>query len=226
MPTLKNGLQGKRQIIRFTSEIHIARRLIVQGLMWSVPVIVAHIVARHFLEFGDRFRVKQIEPFPFVIAEETLCPCVVLDPTFTVHTDSDRLTGPDTGNVFGGCKLAALITIDNFWRAVISNSLMHGSDNKIGLHGITHGPAHDKSGMPVDDDDQIHETRWRPTIRNVDAPNLIDVGNADATKQVGIGSLLQIALAEIRTGIEGNDIHFFHVSSYTPFPNLFEPLFL
>ena len=83
---------------------------------------------------------------------------------------------------------------------------------ELDLQAVAQLPTDDITRVPIQHGDQVEPARDKSDVRNVDAPDVVRCGSGDATQQVRINAVRQLASAQVRPRTDGHDAHFTHVS--------------
>lgn len=108
--------------------------------------------------------------------------------------------------------MAALIAVNDFWFADAKCPSQASQDKGL-FQGARKFEIHNPTAVPVNDDEEIHESTMHPDVCNINAPDLIRVLDVQFPQKVRADELGMIPLAEIRLGINGIDAHISHHAS-------------
>lgn len=139
--------------------------------MWPVGIVFIDVFADGFAQPTRAFEFIYVNQIVFQRPEKTLCTDIIKRLAFAIH-GSFHLILVKQAKIFGVGEMAALIAVDDLriMAAQCSFQTVHyeGLFQGTGKLKIDDSPA-----VPVDDDEQIHESFGHPDICNIDAPNLI-----------------------------------------------------
>lgn len=110
-------------------------------------------------------------------------------------------------------KMAALVTVDNS-RLTPRQRPFHGLEYEPDFKALVQLPVDDIAGIPIHNGVQVHPAVLHPDIRDVHRPHLIRLCDGQLPKEIRIYPVLQIALAQVRAGIDGHEPHFPYVAPY------------
>jgi len=186
--------------------------MVVQRLMRQIVVVQMNVALYTLPGLARTSVVVDVDLVVLQTAPEALNDDVIRGTALTIHADPHLLALEQINKLRTG-EMATLIAVDNVGltpRQRPCCRLQHEGD----LQALVQLPVDDKAGIPVHDGVQIHPAVLHPDIRDVHRPHLIRPGDRQLPEQIGIDPVLQIALAQVRSGIDGHESHLSHVAAY------------
>ena len=146
-------------------------------------------------------------PQPFDHAVVTPC-------TFAIHADLDLCICQHVDPSAAG-KLAALVAVEDFRRAMFCDGLFQSLYAKVRIHAVGQTPSQHLTAVPVHDRDQIQEATPHRYVGNVRAPDLVGAINHHVAQQVWPDLMLGMFFAGIWLLVNRHQPHKSHQPSYT-----------
>jgi hypothetical protein len=110
-------------------------------------------------------------------------------------------------------KVAALIAVHDFWFLCCKRPF-EACQNKRFVNRTGQFVIDDFAAVPVDDDEQIHESFVHANVRDVNAPHLIRPDDVQVPQQVRMHILRVVTLAEIGLWIHSLQTHVSHQATH------------
>ncbi len=154
----------------------------------------------HFLIFD-----RAPQPFDENIVHETAAP---------VHRNRDASGIEPAGEGRAG-ELRALIGVEDFRRAVLSQRCVERRDAKAGVHRVRQSPRQNGPAGPIDDRHQIQKAVRHRNVRNVAGPHMIGPGDRYPAQQIGIDLVTGRGLAGAGARNQRLDPHHAHQPLHT-----------
>src|SRR5690554_2372742 len=154
----------------------------------------------------------KIDIFLFECTEPAFDMGVVCSSALTVHADLDLQALQCLHPMFTG-ELTALIGVDDLWESVSCNRLAKYLGLHVRLQRVRQRPAHDVAAVHVDDGRQVHEPFAHGDVRDVDGPDLVDLGDLAPTKQIRMDVLRFPQFRQVLARIDRLNAHLTQQSS-------------
>lgn len=151
-----------------------------------------------------------IDPVIFQCPEEPFRPSIVQTLTLAVHANPDAVLLEQRA-VVRVSEMATLITVDDF-RFETSQGSLQAVQDKGFIESARQFIINNVPAEPVDDDEQVHKAFGHRNISDIDAPDLVGLGDWQVPQQIGFEELGMISFAEIRLGKQRVNAHFRHDS--------------
>lgn len=110
--------------------------------------------------------------------------------------------------------MSTLVAVDDL-RLMGGQSTFQAVQNECFINSAGELKVHDVAAVPVDDDEEVHESFLHANIGYIHAPDLVWLDDGQVPQQVGTNILSMIAPGEIGLRIYGVDSHIPHNPSYT-----------
>ena len=131
--------------------------------MRSGLVIERQVVLQALLRSPDGLVGVQIHLLVFDAFPEAFHEYVVSPAPFAVHADLDAVVGQQPRKLLAR-KLVPVIGIEDFWRAIAVDGLLHRVQTEIGCQRIGEPPGQHPATRPVENRTQVHNA---PAYRNI-----------------------------------------------------------
>jgi len=153
-----------------------------------------------------------IDVIVFEAAKETFRSNIVQSLPLAIHRD---LHMADAQKIQIGRigEMTALVGVDDLGFSVAENAPQAAQDELL-LQAVADLVVHYLAAVPVDDNKQVHKALLERHVGNVDSPDLIEMINNKIPQQIWPNILGMVAFAEVRAGIQGDDVHEPHQASH------------
>lgn len=128
---------------------------------------------------------------------------VVAPAALAVHADLDAAILEQRGEVGAG-ELAALVGVEDFWRAIAVDRLPDGIQAEIRRQRVGDAPAEHLAAEPIHDGHQIDEAPAHRDIGDVSGPDLVRPVDGEVPQQIRIDLVPRPLLAGIRLPVDSS----------------------
>ena len=98
-----------------------------------------------------------------------------------------------SGEVDAG-ELAALVAIENLWRAITLKRLVQRLDAEAGIERVDRRPGQPRAARPVHHDGQVQKAPPQGDVGNISAPHVVRPRDRQIAQQVGIDPVRRVRL--------------------------------
>ena len=189
--------------------MHLVRRLAVKRLMRPGLIVERPVALQALVGRIDGVVRVHIDLLVFNALPQSLDEHVVSPTPFSVHADLDAVAGEPLGELLAG-KLASLIGIEDFWRAIAAHGVLHRVQREISRERGGESPGQHPATGPVKNREERDEAPCHRNVGDIRRPDVIGTTDRQIAEEIRIDGVGRMSLTEARLAIQGLKTHAVH----------------